>query len=103
MAEERPKPDGRGPCVSLKTTHQVRVGDELLEADKIFINVGDAPPPPPLPGFDQVSYLNNSTMMEVDFVPEHLIVVGGATWVWSSLRCTAASAAKSRSWRWGRG
>jgi len=32
----------------------------------------------PLPGLDQVSYFNNSTMMEVDFLPEHLIVVGGS-------------------------
>ena len=29
-------------------------------------------------GIDQVSYLNNSTMMDVDFVPEHLIVIGGS-------------------------
>jgi pyruvate/2-oxoglutarate dehydrogenase complex dihydrolipoamide dehydrogenase (E3) component len=58
--------------------HQIRVGDELLEADKIFINVGGRASTPPLPGLDQVSYLNNSTMMGVDFLPEHLIVVGGS-------------------------
>jgi pyruvate/2-oxoglutarate dehydrogenase complex dihydrolipoamide dehydrogenase (E3) component len=58
--------------------HQVRVGDELLEADKIFINVGGRASTPPLPGLDQVSYLNNSTMMDVDFLPEHLIVIGGS-------------------------
>ena len=58
--------------------HQVRVGDELLEADKIFINVGGRASVPPLPGIDQVRYLNNSTMMEVDFLPEHLIVIGGS-------------------------
>ena len=59
-------------------THQLRVGDELLEADKIFINVGGRASTPPLSGLDQVSYLNNSTMMDVDFLPEHLIVVGGS-------------------------
>ena len=59
-------------------THQVRVGDELLEADKIFINVGGRASTPSLPGLDQVSYLNNSTMMEVDFLPEHLIMIGGS-------------------------
>jgi pyruvate/2-oxoglutarate dehydrogenase complex dihydrolipoamide dehydrogenase (E3) component len=59
-------------------THQVRVGDELLEADKIFINVGGRAFVPPLPGLDQVSYLNNSTMMDVDFLPDHLIVIGGS-------------------------
>jgi len=58
--------------------HQVRVGDELLEADKIFINVGGRAATPPLGGIDQVSYLNNSTMMDVDFLPEHLIVIGGS-------------------------
>ena len=58
--------------------HQVRVGDELLEADRIFINVGGRAATPALPGHDQVSYFNNSTMMEVDFVPEHLIVIGGS-------------------------
>jgi pyruvate/2-oxoglutarate dehydrogenase complex dihydrolipoamide dehydrogenase (E3) component len=58
--------------------HGVRVGDELLEADKFFINVGGRASTPPLGGIDQVSYLNNSTMMNVDFLPEHLIVIGGS-------------------------
>jgi pyruvate/2-oxoglutarate dehydrogenase complex dihydrolipoamide dehydrogenase (E3) component len=58
--------------------HQLRVGNELLEADKIFINVGGRASTPPLRGLDQVSYLNNSTMMDVDFLPEHLIVIGGS-------------------------
>jgi pyruvate/2-oxoglutarate dehydrogenase complex dihydrolipoamide dehydrogenase (E3) component len=59
-------------------THQVRVGDELLEADKLFINVGARASTPPLPGLDQVRYLTNSSMMDVDFLPEHLIIVGGS-------------------------
>jgi len=59
-------------------THRVRVGDELLEADKFFINVGGRASVPPLGGIEQVSYLNNSTMMDVDFLPEHLIVIGGS-------------------------
>jgi pyruvate/2-oxoglutarate dehydrogenase complex dihydrolipoamide dehydrogenase (E3) component len=58
--------------------HRVRVGDELLEADKFFINVGGRAAIPPLRGIDEVSYLNNSTMMDVDFLPEHLIVIGGS-------------------------
>src|SRR5919109_365809 len=58
--------------------HQLRVGNELLEADKIFINVGGRASTPPLRGLDQVNYLNNSTMMDVDFLPEHLIVIGGS-------------------------
>src|SRR5437763_1390596 len=57
---------------------QIRVSDELLEANQIFINVGGRASTPPLRGLDQVSYLNNSTMMDVDFLPEHLIVIGGS-------------------------
>jgi pyruvate/2-oxoglutarate dehydrogenase complex dihydrolipoamide dehydrogenase (E3) component len=58
--------------------HQIRVGDELLEAGKFYINVGGRASTPPLPGLDEVSYFNNSRMMEVDFRPEHLIVIGGS-------------------------
>jgi pyruvate/2-oxoglutarate dehydrogenase complex dihydrolipoamide dehydrogenase (E3) component len=58
--------------------HQLSVGNEQLEADKIFLNVGGRASTPPLRGLDQVNYLNNSTMMDVDFLPEHLIVVGGS-------------------------
>src|SRR5437773_3643513 len=57
---------------------RLRGGSELLEADKIFVNVGGRASTPPLRGLDQVSYFNNSTMMDVDFRPEHLIVIGGS-------------------------
>ena len=56
----------------------VRVDGELLEADKIFINVGGRALVPPMPGLDQARYLTNSSMMDVDFLPEHLIIVGGS-------------------------
>ena len=58
--------------------HSVHVGEDLLEAGKIFINVGGRASMPALPGVDQVRVLNNSTMMDVDFVPEHLIIIGGS-------------------------
>ena len=48
------------------------------EAKQIFINVGGRALVPPMPGLDQVAYLTNSTMMEVDFLPEHLIIIGGS-------------------------
>lgn len=57
---------------------RVRVGDELLEADRLFINVGARASTPPLPGLDQIRYFTNSSMMDVDFLPEHLIIVGGS-------------------------
>lgn len=56
----------------------MRVNDQLLEAEKIFINVGGRALVPPIPGLDQVPYLTNSSMMDVDFLPEHLIVIGGS-------------------------
>jgi pyruvate/2-oxoglutarate dehydrogenase complex dihydrolipoamide dehydrogenase (E3) component len=56
----------------------VRVNDELLEAEKIFINVGGRALVPRMPGLNKVPYLTNSSMMEVDFLPEHLIIVGGS-------------------------
>lgn len=54
----------------------VEVNGESMEAERIFINVGARATVPP--GFEGVPYLTNSTMMDVDFLPEHLIVVGGS-------------------------
>ena len=56
----------------------VVVNDEVLEADKIFINVGGRAAVPEMPGIHDVPFLNNSSMMDVDFLPEHLVVVGGS-------------------------
>ena len=56
----------------------VAVNDDLLQADKIFINVGGRASVPDMPGVHDVPFLTNSSMMEVDFLPEHLIVVGGS-------------------------
>ena len=61
-----------------ESSRTIRAGDELLEAEKIFINVGGRAYTPPMPGLDQVRHYNNSSMMDVDFLPEHLIVVGGS-------------------------
>ncbi len=58
--------------------HTVRVGEELLEAEKIFINVGARAFIPPMPGLQSVDYLTNFSMMGVDFLPEHLIIIGGS-------------------------
>ncbi|CAG2155209.1 putative pyridine nucleotide-disulfide oxidoreductase RclA [Cupriavidus yeoncheonensis] len=59
-------------------THSVRVNGELLQAERIFVNVGGRALVPPMPGLDQVPYLTNAGMMEVDFLPEHLIIIGGS-------------------------
>ena len=57
---------------------EVKVGDEVLKADNIFINVGGRALAPLIPGLDQVPYFTNSSMMDVDFLPPHLIVLGGS-------------------------
>ncbi|MEP7102726.1 MAG: FAD-containing oxidoreductase [Burkholderiales bacterium] len=56
----------------------VRVGDDELSAPKIFINVGGRPSVPDWPGIHEVPYLTNTSMMAVDFLPEHLVIVGGS-------------------------
>jgi pyruvate/2-oxoglutarate dehydrogenase complex dihydrolipoamide dehydrogenase (E3) component len=61
-----------------ESSSAVRVNDELFEANKIFINVGGRASVPPMPGINDVPFLTNSSMMDVDFVPEHLIIVGGS-------------------------
>ncbi len=57
---------------------RVRVGDELFGAHRIFINVGTRPAVPDFPGIGRVPFLNNRTLLELDRVPEHLLVVGGS-------------------------
>ncbi len=61
-----------------QSPHSISVNDEILEAEKIFINVGGRAFVPSDGNEDGIPYLTNSTMMDVDFVPEHLIVIGGS-------------------------
>ncbi len=61
-----------------ESPREVRVGDASLEAERIFINVGGRARIPDLPGLNQVAYWTNSSMMEVDFLPPHLVIVGGS-------------------------
>jgi pyruvate/2-oxoglutarate dehydrogenase complex dihydrolipoamide dehydrogenase (E3) component len=56
----------------------VRVGDDLLQAPRIVLNVGGRAQVPPIEGLAQVNYLTNSSMMDVDFLPQHLVIVGGS-------------------------
>jgi pyruvate/2-oxoglutarate dehydrogenase complex dihydrolipoamide dehydrogenase (E3) component len=48
-----------------------------LSAAAVFINTGDRPAMPPLPGLDTVPFLDSTTIMELDAVPEHLLILGG--------------------------
>jgi pyruvate/2-oxoglutarate dehydrogenase complex dihydrolipoamide dehydrogenase (E3) component len=57
---------------------EVQAGSEVLTSERIFINVGARAAVPDIPGLDQVDYLTNSSMMDIDFLPRHLLVLGGS-------------------------
>ena len=58
---------------------EVSVGSERLRADRIFFNLGDRALLPEIPGTESVPYLTNSSILDVGFLPRHLVVVGAAT------------------------
>jgi pyruvate/2-oxoglutarate dehydrogenase complex dihydrolipoamide dehydrogenase (E3) component len=62
----------------LEGPREVSVNGNTLTADKIFINVGARARVPDLPGIDQIDYLTNASMMDIEVVPEHLMIVGGS-------------------------
>src|ERR1700730_17183470 len=57
--------------------HQLKVGDNLLESEKIFIDTGGRPNIPAIPGLDTVTYLTNESIMQLMALPEHLLILGG--------------------------
>jgi pyruvate/2-oxoglutarate dehydrogenase complex dihydrolipoamide dehydrogenase (E3) component len=61
-----------------ESSDTVIVNGQTLEADKIFINVGGRAFVPPMPDGEGLPYLTNSGMMEIDFLPEHLVIIGGS-------------------------
>jgi pyruvate/2-oxoglutarate dehydrogenase complex dihydrolipoamide dehydrogenase (E3) component len=61
-----------------QSSRAVAVNNEVLEADKIYINVGGRASVPGMPGVHDVPFLTNSSMMDMDFLPEHLVIVGGS-------------------------
>ena len=67
--------EGHGRFESPRT---IRVNDRLLEAPEIYINTGGRPTVPDVKGLDGVPYLTSTGMMDIDFLPEHLIVIGGS-------------------------
>src|ERR1700757_1743467 len=56
---------------------QLKVGDDLLEGEKIFINTGGRPNIPAIAGLDTVPYFTNETIMQLTILPEHLLILGG--------------------------
>ncbi|MGI9407665.1 MAG: FAD-containing oxidoreductase [Hyphomicrobiaceae bacterium] len=62
----------------LESATTVRVNDQVLEADKIVLNVGGRAFIPDIPGIEEIDYFTNSNIMDVDFLPEHLVIIGGS-------------------------
>ncbi|MFT5052524.1 MAG: pyruvate/2-oxoglutarate dehydrogenase complex dihydrolipoamide dehydrogenase (E3) component [Chlamydiales bacterium] len=58
--------------------NEVEVDGRRLESDRIFINVGARPFVPNVPGLETVDYLTSSDMLQLDTLPEHLVVLGGS-------------------------
>jgi pyruvate/2-oxoglutarate dehydrogenase complex dihydrolipoamide dehydrogenase (E3) component len=62
--------------------HTVRVGsqtgEDVLHADRIFLNVGGRAVVPDIPGLSDVDYLTNVSILEIDTLPHHLVIVGGS-------------------------
>jgi pyruvate/2-oxoglutarate dehydrogenase complex dihydrolipoamide dehydrogenase (E3) component len=56
---------------------KLQVDDDVIEGERVFINVGTRPNPPGIEGIESVEFLTNESLMELREVPEHLIVLGG--------------------------
>ena len=61
-----------------QSSNTVAVNDEILEAGKIYINVGGRARVPDMPGIHDVPFLTNSSMMDLEVLPAHFIIVGGS-------------------------
>ena len=62
----------------LESANSVRVNGDLLEAERIILNVGGRALVPDMPGIGDVDYMTNSSIMDVDFLPDHLVIIGGS-------------------------
>ena len=76
--------DGMDGCTLIRgharfeSPHTIRADGQVLEADKIFLNVGGRAVAPDLPGLSDIDYLTNVSILELDTVPEHLVIIGGS-------------------------
>jgi pyruvate/2-oxoglutarate dehydrogenase complex dihydrolipoamide dehydrogenase (E3) component len=76
--------DGMDGCTFIRgharfeDAHTVSVDGRVLEADKIFLNVGGRAVAPDMPGLSEIDYMTNVGVLELDTVPEHLVIIGGS-------------------------
>jgi pyruvate/2-oxoglutarate dehydrogenase complex dihydrolipoamide dehydrogenase (E3) component len=76
--------DGMDGCTFIRgharfeDAHTVSVDGRVLEGDKIFLNVGGRAVAPDMPGLSEIDYMTNVGVLELDTVPEHLVIIGGS-------------------------
>lgn len=58
--------------------HEIAIGGDIYTAPQIFINTGGRANIPDMPGIDEVDYLTNTGILQLDTLPEHLVVIGGS-------------------------
>ena len=58
--------------------HTIAINGEVIEAEKIFLNLGGRASVPDFRGIDQITYLTNTSILELDTLPRHLVIVGGS-------------------------
>jgi pyruvate/2-oxoglutarate dehydrogenase complex dihydrolipoamide dehydrogenase (E3) component len=58
--------------------HRMSVDGEVIEGERVFLNVGGRAIAPDMPGLADIDYLTNSSIMALDTLPEHLVIVGGS-------------------------
>ncbi|HEY0163524.1 MAG TPA: FAD-containing oxidoreductase [Edaphobacter sp.] len=61
-----------------ESPHEIRVGEELITAPEIFLNVGGRAAIPKMPGVEEVPLLTNVSLLELEDLPRHLVIVGGS-------------------------
>jgi len=61
-----------------ESPHTITVDGQVLEADRIFLNVGGRAVAPDMPGLSDIDYMTNVGILELDTVPEHLVIIGGS-------------------------
>ncbi|MDL5361577.1 dihydrolipoyl dehydrogenase [Halalkalicoccus sp. NIPERK01] len=66
--------EGRG---VFESAHELRIGDRTLAVDRVVINTGACPARPPIDGLDEIEVLDSTDMLELDVVPDSLVVIGG--------------------------
>ena len=61
-----------------ESPHEMRIEDSVIFAEQIFLNVGGRAIVPDMPGVDRVPYLTNTSMLQLETLPRHLVIVGGS-------------------------